>query len=169
MEKELLGDHLPDSEPKTDLDVSDMRRSLARKMFLETGLDPEKPVVALGVGSTNSRAKRWPAASYAALNDRLQEDLKVNVVLVGGKDEGEVSQEVSDLSRNKPAILTGKTDLAEAVAVLAEADLLISNDMGLAHIAPALATKTLVIFGPTKPETTSPFSDNAEIIRRNRR
>jgi heptosyltransferase II len=167
VEKGLFGSRpAPDEAPETGLNVSDVRRAQARKMFLEIELDPEKAIIALGVGSTNSRAKRWPAASYAALNDRLQEELNVNVVLVGGKDEIEVSLEVSDLSRYKPMILTGKTHLAEAVAVLAEADLLISNDMGLAHIAPAVGTKTLVIFGPTKPETTRPFSDNAEIIRR---
>jgi heptosyltransferase-2 len=167
VEEDLLGGETSaENEPETILNVSVERRAQAQKTFIANGLDPKKPVAALGVGSTNSRAKRWPAASYAALNDRLQGELDVNVMLVGGKDESEVSQAVSDLSRLKPAILTGKTDLAEAVAVLAEADLLISNDMGLAHIAPAVGTRTIVIFGPTKPETTRPFSDNAEIIRR---
>jgi len=42
---------------------------------------------------------------------------------------------------------------------------LISNDMGLAHLAPAVGTKTLVIFGPTNPVTTRPFSDIAEVVR----
>ncbi len=61
-------------------------------------------------------------------------------------------------------ILTGKTSLSEAVAVLSEVDLLVANDMGLAHVAPAVGTKTLVIFGPTNPLTTQPIG--AEIIRR---
>lgn len=154
------------ADPAIDLPVSGLRREHARKLFLDAGLDPAKRTVALGVGSTNSRAKRWPAVNYALLNDRLQEDLDLNVVLVGGPDEKDISQEVYDLSGKKPVVLTGRTDLAEAVAVLAEVDLLISNDMGLAHIAPATGTGTLVIFGPTNPETTHPFSEKAEIIRR---
>ena len=136
-----------------------------REKLRGLGLDPAKTTIALGVGSTNSRAKRWPAERYAQLNDRLQEELNANVILVGGPDELDVSQEVFDGSRLKPVVLTGQTDLAEAVALLAEVDLLISNDMGLAHIAPAVGTKTLVIFGPTNPETTRPFSDDAVIIR----
>ena len=63
-------------------------------------------------------------------------------------------------------MLTGKTDLAQAVAILSLADLLITNDTGPAHIAAALNRPTLVIFGPTDPRTTRPFSNVAEIIRR---
>jgi heptosyltransferase-2 len=155
----------PEIPPELDLNVSEERRAAIRERLLVLGLDPAKITIALGVGSTNSRAKRWPAERYAQLNDRLQEELNANVILVGGPDESDVSREVFDGSRIKPVVLTGQTDLAEAVALLGEVDLLISNDMGLAHIAPAVGTKTLVIFGPTNPETTRPFSDDAVIIR----
>ena len=121
-----------------------------------------KKIIALGVGSTNSRAKRWAAESYAELNDKLQNESNANVVLVGAKDELDVSNEVFEKSKRKPTILTGKTSLAEAAAILSEIDLLVSNDMGLAHVASAVGTKTLVIFGPTNPATTRPW--NAEII-----
>jgi heptosyltransferase-2 len=167
LEKEVLRSETTlDETPALDLNVSEERRAKARDLFASHGLDPAKPTIALGVGSTNSRAKRWPAENYAALNDRLQGELEANVVLIGGGDELDVSQKVYEGARKKPVILTGKTDLAEAVAVLAEVDWLISNDMGLAHIAPATGTKTIVIFGPTNPETTRPFSENALIIRR---
>jgi heptosyltransferase-2 len=151
--------------PEPDLRVSEERRRAAREKLRGLGVGPVNKTIALGVGSTNSRAKRWPAERYAALNDRIQEELGADVVLVGGPAELDISQEVFDASRVKPVVLTGQTDLAEAVAILAEVDLLISNDMGLAHIAPAVGTKTLVIFGPTNPETTRPFSNDAVIIR----
>jgi heptosyltransferase-2 len=153
-----------ENEPRIDLKVSAERRAAARRILAENGVDPSKKTVALGVGSTNSRAKRWPAEFYAELNDLLQTDLQTNVVLVGAKDEAEVSGEVFAKSEKKPIILTGKTNLAEAVAVLSEVDLLVSNDMGLAHIAPAVGTKTIVIFGPTNEKTTRPAG--SEIIRR---
>jgi heptosyltransferase-2 len=63
-------------------------------------------------------------------------------------------------------VLTGKTSVAEATAIISIADLLITNDTGPAHISAALNIPTLVIFGPTNPLTTYPMSDNAEIIRR---
>lgn len=153
-----------ESEPQLNLKVSEARRAEARKILEAGGVDLSKKIVALGTGSTNSRAKRWQAESYAELNDRLQEELKADVVLIGAKEELDVSQEVFEKSKIKPKILTGKTSLSQAVAVLSEIDLLVSNDMGLAHVAPAVATKTLVIFGPTNPLTTQPIG--AEIIRR---
>lgn len=165
IEKEYFGAKTAlEIEPQIDLAVSAERRGEARKILEENGVDLSKKTVALGVGSTNSRAKRWQAESYAALNDLLQNELNVNVLLVGAKDEAEISEEVFAKSEKKPIILTGKTNLAEAVAVLSEIDLLVSNDMGLAHIAPATGTKTIVIFGPTNEKTTQPIG--SEIIRR---
>ena len=153
-----------ESEPRLDLTVSAERKGEARRILEENGVDLSKKIVALGVGSTNSRAKRWQTESYARLNDKLQNDLGANVVLVGTKDELDVSLEVFEKAEKKPLILTGKTNLAQAVAVLSEIDLLVSNDMGLAHIAPAVGTKTLVIFGPTNERTTQPIG--SEIIRK---
>jgi heptosyltransferase-2 len=67
--------------------------------------------------------------------------------------------------RNQPTMLTGQTDLAQLVAVLSLVDLLVTNDTGPAHIASALSRPTLVIFGPTNPLTTRPFSPFGEIVR----
>ena len=167
IEKSFLGtETVLESEPRIDLDVSEERKLRARKILAENGVDLTRKTVALGVGSTNSRAKRWHAEYYAALNDRLQNELNANVVLVGAKDELDISREVFEKAQTKPIILTGKTNLSEATAILSVVDLLVANDMGLAHIAPAVGTKTLVIFGPTNENTTRPFSENAETIRK---
>ena len=151
--------------PRIDLKISDERKIAARNFLEASGVDLSAKTVALGVGSTNSRAKRWQAESYAKLNDRLQTELNANIILVGAADELDVSERVFAMAERKPTILTGKTDLAQAAAILSVIDLLISNDMGLAHIAPAVGAKTLVIFGPTNERTTQPIG--SEIIRRN--
>lgn len=167
VEKRFLGtETVLQSEPDATLEISDERKAHARQMLVDSGIDQSKKTVILGVGSANSRAKRWGVASYSALNDRLQTELNANVILLGSKDEIETSNEVFERSQKKPLILTGKTDLAEAAAILSEADLLVSNDMGLAHIAPAVGTPTAVIFGPTNPITTRPFSENVIVIRK---
>ena len=152
--------------PRFELKVSEKRGAKAREILTQYAIDLTKKTIALGVGSTNSKAKRWRADYFAALNDRLQTELSANIVLVGAKNELDVSQEVFEKSKLKPKILTGKTNLEEAVAILSEIDLLIANDMGLAHVAPAVGTKTIVIFGPTNEKTTRPFSENAETIRK---
>jgi len=92
--------------------------------------------------------------------------LDVNGILVGAPDEAEIAATVVEISTNPLINMSGKTDLGEAVAILSVADLLISNDMGLAHVAPSVGTDTITIFGPTNPETTRSFAQNAEIIRK---
>ena len=165
VEKRFFGESKIKEDESNRLQISPERRARAREILRENGADLSKKTVALGAGSTNSRAKRWQAESFARLNDRLQGELNANVILVGAKDELDVSSEVFEKSRLKPKILTGETDLAEAAAILSEVDLLVSNDSGLAHVASAAGTKTLVIFGPTNEKTTQPLG--SEIIRRN--
>jgi heptosyltransferase-2 len=155
------------AEPVVELRVSQARRERARTMLGDLGVDLSRPVVALGVGSTNSRAKRWLPENYARLNDLLKTELLANVILLGSKNEKDASDSVTRLAEKKPFDLTGQTDLGEVTAILSEIDLFVSNDMGLAHIAPAVGTKTLVIFGPTNPTTTAPFSSLSTVIREN--
>lgn len=152
-------------EPQLLLQVSTARKTEAERLLFENGARAGHPLVALCPGSTNSRAKRWPADRYAALADRLMEEMQADVILVGARDELEVSQEVTRLMRHEPIVLTGKTDLSQLAAVLSRADLLITNDTGPAHIAAAVERPVLVIFGPTDPRTTRPFSKTAELIR----
>ena len=152
-------------DPDSTLQISDERKAEARSILENQGINPAKKIVALGTGSTNSRAKRWGAQNYAKLNDRLQSEFDADVILVGSPDETGIAAEVQKLSIKPPIDMIGKTSIAEAAAVLSVVDLMVSNDMGLAHIAPAVGTKTAVIFGPTNPITTRPFSENAVIVR----
>ena len=154
------------TQPDGSLEVSEARKSTARDFLRARGVREGNLLVALCPGSINSRAKRWPAERYAALADRLIDELGAQVLLVGSNAEAGVSQEVSRQMRNQPLTLTGQTDLAELVATLSLVDLLVTNDTGPAHIASALGRPTLVIFGPTNPLTTRPFSPLGEIVRK---
>ncbi|MBC8029739.1 MAG: lipopolysaccharide heptosyltransferase II [Pyrinomonadaceae bacterium] len=164
-------DHSHDRSPDGSLRVSDARRRAALDLLRrhEAGGNhggdlQRRPLIALCPGSINSRAKRWPAERYAALADRLIDEIGGEVLLVGSIGELDVSMEVARLMNGKALMLTGKTDLAEAVAVLSLVDLLVTNDTGPAHIASALGRPTLVIFGPTNPLTTRPFSPVGQIL-----
>jgi len=156
------------TQPDASLEISSGRKAAARDFLRSHGVEHIgdcSMLIALCPGSINSRAKRWPAERYAALADRLIEDLQAEVILIGSSAEAEVTGDVRRQMRNQPVVLTGQTDLAELVAVLSQVDLLITNDTGPAHIASALGRPTLVIFGPTNPLTTRPFSPYGEIVR----
>ncbi len=161
-------------DPEASLAVSPARQAGARDLLRRYNLNlpqahtssPDlRPLVVLCPGSTNSRAKRWSADAYAALADQLIEAANANVLLIGAAAERDVSERVARLMRRRPLVLTGETTLAESVAVISLASLIISNDTGPAHIAGALGRPTLVIFGPTNPVTTRPYSASAEVIR----
>ena len=165
LEKQLYGKTAVfDSSPDVSLSLSEKRKKAAQSFLRENKVDLSKKIIALCPGSTNSRAKRWGAEKYAELADLF--GATANVVLVGAQDELQVSNEVLQLTKIKPILLTGKTNLSELTAILSLADLLVTNDTGPAHIAPAVGTKTVVIFGPTIPATTRPFSNLAKIVRK---
>jgi heptosyltransferase-2 len=152
------------NEPNATIEISDSRRVQARQ-DLKNVLPRGGLLVALCPGSINSRAKRWPAERYAELGDRLVKEYGANVVIIGSKEECEVSAEVMRQMKNDAIDLTGKTSLDRAVGILSLVDLLVTNDTGSAHIASALGRPTLVIFGPTNPLTTRPYAKTAEILR----
>ena len=151
-------------DPDISLPISESRQAEATELLRSFGVNAEQSVVAICPGSINSRAKRWPAESYAALADRLLEEQR-QVLLIGSRDEIDVTNEVTSRMRNQPIVLTGKTTLDQITAVLSKVDLVVTNDTGPAHIAAALGCPTIVIFGPTNPLTTRPFSFKAEILR----
>lgn len=165
LERVLFGTgSVVDSKADFSLAVSDQRKKAARRMISEAGARPGKPLAIICPGSVNSRAKRWPAERYADLADRLV-DSGMDVGLIGSSAEIDVSTEVSSRANHHPIVLTGKTTVAEAVALISIAEVLITNDTGPAHIGAAVGTPTLVVFGPTNPLTTHPLSPTAAIIR----
>ena len=150
--------------PDGRLAISDERKAKARLQLREAGVDVSRKTVAIIAGSANMPAKRWPAENFAKLTDRLNSDLDANVLLIGSKDEADVSARVSELGHRAPIDLSGQTTLGEASAILSVVDLVVSNDTGMAHVAPAVGTNTIVVFGPTDPEITRPYSSLAQVL-----
>lgn len=167
LERRLYGASTVEArEPDATLNVADARLREARLLLSEHGARPGRPLVAICPGSTNSRAKRWPAERFAAVAEMLMERIGAEVVLVGAAEELEISEEVARACAARPVVLTGRTDLAQTAAVLQASNLLVTNDTGPAHVAAAVGCAVVVIFGPTNPVTTRPFSDSAEVVRR---
>ena len=165
LEQMLFGSSsICEAAPDASIAISEERKAEANDLLRAYGIREEDSVVAICPGSVNSRAKRWPAEAYAALADRLIESRR-RVLLIGSKEEADVSKDVMSRMRHEPVVLTGKTTLDQVTAVLATVDLIVTNDTGPAHIGAALDRPTIVIFGPTNPLTTRPFSPAAEILR----
>jgi heptosyltransferase-2 len=118
------------------------------------------PAVALAPGSVG-RAKRWPYYGEAA---RLLIAQGLDVWVVGGPGEKALAAEI--VATGGPGVrdLTG-TDLRNGVLAMAAAGVAISNDSGLMHIAAALGTPTMGIFGPTSPYHWAPLNGLAATVQ----
>ena len=117
-----------------------------------------QPTAVLAPGAVGP-SKRWPV--YGALAARLAE-LGFAVWVVGGPDEKVLATEIS---RHAPQTrdLTG-TDLRNAILALAAATVAVSNDSGLLHVAAAIGTPSIGIFGPTSPWHWAPLNPLAAVI-----
>ncbi|MFN8589866.1 MAG: glycosyltransferase family 9 protein [Thermomicrobiales bacterium] len=102
--------------------------------------------------------RRWPPEAFAQLGDRLAERYGARIVLTGSAEERPLTAAVSAAMRARPRDLTGATTLGELAAVVDRLDLLISNDTGLSHVAAAVRTPSVVLFGPTRPQRWAPLA-----------
>lgn len=118
-------------------------------------------VVALAPGAVG-RGKRWPTEYYAELARTLVGD-GIKVWVLGGPQEKPLAAQIVALAGAGARDLTG-TDLRDAVVALKAADLAVSNDSGLMHVAAAIGTPTIGIFGPTSPRLWAPLNPLAAAI-----
>lgn len=125
------------------------------------GLTEGRPVVALAPGAVGP-SKRWPGASYAQLARSLTAQGS-DIWIVGGPSEAPLARIIRDQVPNARD-LTG-TDLRNAILALAASSVAISNDSGLMHIAAALGTPTIGIFGPTSPWHWAPLNPIAAAVQ----
>ena len=140
----------------------------AEKMLNAYGIkSSDQSLIALNAGATNSRAKCWPEERFAELADKLVNEIDTSIVLIGADSERENADRIISQmnSANRAINLAGKTSIAELIGLLARCSLLVTNDTGPAHVAAALGTPTLTIFGPTNEFETAPLGLRSSIIR----
>jgi heptosyltransferase-2 len=123
------------------------------------GLTEDRPVVALAPGAVGP-AKRWTTEGFVALARRLTDD-GAAVWVLGGPNEKAVAGQIATAGGARD--LTGN-DLRDAILALAAASVAVSNDSGLLHVAAALGTPSIGIFGPTSPWHWAPLNPLAAVI-----
>ncbi|MDH4186451.1 MAG: glycosyltransferase family 9 protein, partial [Nitrospira sp.] len=136
--------------PQADYDEVD-------RLLSRSGVAAGANWVAMNV-SARWPTKRWPAASFAEVADRLQQEGRGPVVMIGGPDERADVAAVRGQMKTSAAIdLTGATGVGLLPALLQRAALLITNDSGPMHIAAAVGTPIVALFGPTSAARTGPY------------
>jgi ADP-heptose:LPS heptosyltransferase len=133
--------------------TSDDRR---RATQLTGGTDGRR-VVGVHAGASVPE-RRWPPEAFATVIDALAAQIDCTVVLTGSAAERSLTAQVSAAARTPVIDLAGKTTLGEFGAVVAGLDLLLTNDTGASHVAAAVQTPSVILFGPADPRRWAPLA-----------
>ena len=116
-------------------------------------------------GASNGAAKRWPAPLWTKLADRVARELNLTVVLSGSAGERHLAEVVAAPLTPPPVIVAGRTSVDELPSILAHAEVVVAGDTGPLHLAAALGTPVVGIFGPTDPRNTGPLGESTRMVR----
>jgi heptosyltransferase-2 len=115
-------------------------------------------------GAEYGPAKCWPAEHYAELARALHRQHGLPVLLLGSGKEAALCEQIAAQSAGACRVLAGKTSLQDAMALIAAARGVVSNDSGLMHVAAAFGVPQAAVFGSTSPEHTPPLNPRARVL-----
>lgn len=157
---DLLGVPHSNKIPKIFLNDEDL---LFGESFLKGSIvDPKKMLIAVHPGS-GSRQKCWPIDRYIELILWLNEEMNAQVLLISGPADTDTVEELR-IKGNDNFILVDKLPLPFLSAVIKRCNLFIGNDSGITHLAAAVGTPTVAIFGSTDPNTWGPRGERVRIL-----
>lgn len=115
------------------------------------------------------RSKEWPLERYAELIRRLNRTHGLPIIITGGPDRWRDSHKLLTMLPADAALsLVGQITLEQAMCLYAQARLMITGDSGPMHLAAALGTRVVALFGPTFPERTGPWGKDHIVIQKKR-
>ncbi|MGD0283007.1 MAG: lipopolysaccharide heptosyltransferase II, partial [Dissulfurispiraceae bacterium] len=154
------GIHADFEEPVIHLSIEE--RMKAREVLSELN----RPILGVNPGATFGSAKRWLPERFADVANWFRRDTGGGIVIFGSKSEAAMAQKIDKQIPEDKLFLAGKTSLRELAALIAECDILLTNDSGPMHIACALGTPTMAIFGSTDPKLTGPAGEGHTAIKK---
>lgn len=146
--------------PRFDVRVADVQAAM---QALSLTKKARRPVLALCPGAEYGPAKRWPPKYYAQLAGAYTER-GWDVWLFGSDKDADVAREIVEAAGEGIINLAGRTSLAQAVDLMSLADVVVSNDSGLMHVAAALDRPLVALYGSSDPGFTPPLNRRHEIV-----
>lgn len=163
-------------EPKIytlDLSVSEDSKIKIKNRLNKFGINDNDLVIGIvpGAGASwgkDALVKHWPAVNFAHLSDKIINDYRAKIIILGDSSERPVADIIIKTVHRQVVDLVGKTTLEELIAVIDNVEILITNDGGPLHIGVALGKKTVSFFGPVDPKVYGPYpaSESRHIILR---
>jgi heptosyltransferase-2 len=136
----------PDASLRPSIAVPADAAGRVDEQLARAGIGLEDPLVVIHP-SASCISKRWMPERFAQVADRLIQEQRLRVCLVAGPEDTVIAEHVAHTMRHRPLNLAGRLTVAELAALLRRARLLISNDSGPVHVAAAVGTPVVDIFG----------------------
>ncbi|OCG03042.1 ADP-heptose--LPS heptosyltransferase RfaF [Gilliamella sp. wkB112] len=147
--------------PKLEVQADEITQTLAN-----FEIPQDTPLIGFCPGAEFGPAKRWPDYHYAALANLLVKQ-HAKILIFGSANDREVGERIiAKMNHGEECInLAGKTQLEQAINLIAACKAIVTNDSGLMHVAAALDRPLVALYGPSSPEFTPPLSNKAEVMR----
>jgi heptosyltransferase-2 len=154
------------SLPSPQIFLREEDRRWADRALEELGVPEGKFLIGMNPGATYGLAKCWHSDRFGELGKRLLEKWQARLLFLGKEEERPIVYEILRYLNNDGIDLTGKTGLLQLAALLERCHLLVTNDTGTMHVATAVETPVVALFGSTDPTTTGPWGDGHVVVRK---
>lgn len=124
-----------------------------------------RPILGINPGATYGSAKRWFPERFAQVANWFIKETGGSVVIFSGRNEVDIAEEIDKHIPKNKLFLAGMTSLRELISLISECDVFVTNDSGPMHIAYAVGTPLVAIFGSTDPNLTGPAGNNNIIVK----
>lgn len=125
-----------------------------------------QPWISLIPGAARGTSKQWPTENYALAGAKLMAETGGSIITLGTREEEAVCQQVAAAAAPNGMNLAGQTTLEELAAVLSLSSAVLCNDSGGMHLAAALGTPLVGLFGITNPDQTGPLGRQVRVLQR---
>lgn len=152
-------------EKALELWPSESDEAEVNKFLRDNWIKPDQALVGINVRASSKWAtKNWPAPYIAELCNRLAKEFNIRVVLTGAKSDIEFTGKITKFTNAKPIIAVGRTSLLELASLIRHFKIYVTPDSAPMHIAAAVNTPFVALFGPTDPRRHIPPSKDHVVI-----
>jgi heptosyltransferase III len=135
----------------------------AGQLLDQFGVPQSQPMVILQPGA-RYWFKAWPPERFAALADRLTREYHCQALIGGSNQDIDLAHQIRQLATSSPVIMAGHTTIKQFAAVAKKSALFVGSDSGAMHVATAVGTPVVALFGPSNPREWGPRGGPAETI-----
>ncbi|MBT9138315.1 lipopolysaccharide heptosyltransferase II [candidate division NPL-UPA2 bacterium Unc8] len=138
----------------------------ADELLRGANISSQKRLIGINPGAAHGPAKRWFPERFAEVSDELVQKYDARIAIFGSPDERKTAISIAEMMKFKPLNFAGKTNLRQLAAIISRCQLFVTNDTGNMHIAAAVGTPVVTIFGPTDSRRTAPRGNGHIIVQK---